>query len=73
MTQRPYVPPHPDDIRHALAEAGQRLEQARRDHQAAILDIAEWLRRGVTTVPVSEMAQLAGITRRTAYRLLRED
>ena len=70
MTQRH----HPDDIRRGLAEAGQRLAQARRSHQDAIDAIAEWLRRGVPVeLPLSEMARLAGITRRTAYRLLREE
>ena len=69
---------HTDDVRRGLAEAGQRLAQGRRDHQAAIADIAEWLRRGVPdALPLSEAARLAGITRRTAYRLrgerLRED
>lgn len=64
------LPDHPDDIRTGLVEAGERLKEANRAHQAAILDIADWLRKGEAAVPISEMARLAGITRRTARRLL---
>lgn len=68
--------PHPDDVRQGLAEAGERLDQSRRDHQAAIVDIADWLRAGQRANPplsLAEMAAAAGITRRTAYRLLGGD
>jgi transcriptional regulator GlxA family with amidase domain len=65
------IPAHPDDVRAGLDEAGQRLAEARREHQAAILDIADWLRQGrAAGVEMAEMAARAGITRRTAYKLL---
>jgi len=69
------LPPHADDIREALTEAGQRLADARRAQQDAMLDIGHWLRTGDehSTAPldITEMADLAGISRPTAYKLLK--
>lgn len=65
------LPPHPDDIRAALSEAGQRLFEARRAHQDAMLDIAHWLKAGDEQgLPIKGMCKLANITRRTAYKIL---
>lgn len=69
-TFRGYGPHPPPYIRQALTEAGDRLAAADREHQAAIRDIAAWLRAGQTELTMTEMAMLAGITRRTAYKLL---
>lgn len=59
-----------DVIRERLRMAGQRRKEAEAERQEALNEIATAMRQGRGLLDVSEMADLAGVTRKTAYRLL---
>lgn len=65
------VDPTPSQIRAALAGAGQRLEDARLHLTDILAEIGILLRSGdAAGLEVTEMADLARISRPTAYRYL---
>lgn len=65
------APTHPDTVREALAEAGERRSTAERDRASAMVDTETWLRRGHEIgLPIAEMARITGLTRPTIYALL---
>lgn len=59
-----------DDIKRRLAEAGQRLANADAARKEALEDIGAAMRDGKGTIDIKQMAELAGVTRVTAYRLI---
>jgi hypothetical protein len=71
------LPPHPDDVREGLREAAERRSLARRDEQDALLDIGDWLVAAQEIdvsgdLTFSEAIRVAGVSRRTAYALVRQ-
>ena len=62
-----------DDVRERLRTAGQRLAEADSVRAAAMDDIAAAMKAGHGDLPIKEMAELAGVSRVTAHRLLLED
>lgn len=63
----------PDELRARLREAGKRFAAADQARTAARRDIAEAVRAGHDgrLLTVSEMAELAGVSRVTAHHLLK--
>lgn len=59
-----------DDVRAGLKLAGKHLEEAEAARTAALDEIAIAMREGRGDLGVDEMAELAGITRATAERIL---
>jgi predicted HTH domain antitoxin len=69
------IPAHPDDVRQGLQDAAERRSEARRAEQDALLDLATWLVAAYEVdngdLSFSEAIKLAGVSRRTAYEMLR--
>lgn len=59
-----------DAIRERLRVAGQRRSSAEAERREALDEIAAAMREGKGLIDIKEMAELAGVTRKTAYRLL---
>lgn len=65
------VPAHPEDVREGLTETKRRRAAAERDRAEAMADTREWLAAGHEAgLTVTELAALAGLTRRTVYTVL---
>lgn len=60
----------PKEARLELAAAGRALAEADQARAAALQRIAAAMKAGVGELNVKEMAELAGVSRVTAYRLL---
>lgn len=61
-----------EKVRTRLADAGRRLAEANAARAAALEDAGAAMREGRGLLDVKEMAELAGVSRVTAYRLLGE-
>jgi DNA-binding phage protein len=68
------APIHPDNARQGIAEAAERRAQADMDKADATLDLGRWVRAARDTgIGVTEIAQLAGVSRQAVYDVLRGD
>lgn len=59
-----------DELLARLAAAGEELAAAEAARSTALRKVADALGAGDGVVPIKQMAELAGISRVTAYRLL---
>jgi len=59
-----------DDVRARLVAAGAQLAEADEARQVALGAIAAAMKEGHGKIDVKQMAELAGVSRVTAYRLL---
>lgn len=62
-----------EKIERALRSAGEDLAQADEARKAALAKITKAMREGDGSIPVQRMAEWAGVSRVTAYRLLDRD
>lgn len=59
-----------DGLRARLQAAGKRLATADAERRAALGEIAAAMKDGRAELNIKEMAEMAGVSRVTAYRLL---
>ena len=65
------LPPHPDDCREDLRRLAERRVELLREQQAWPMDLADTARRCKTAgLSITEIADLAGVTRQTVYTAL---
>ena len=68
------APIHPDDARQGITEAAERRAQADLDRADATLDLGRWIRAARDAgIGVTEIARLAGVSRRAVYDVLSSD
>jgi DNA invertase Pin-like site-specific DNA recombinase len=61
-------------MRRGLQDAARRREKADRQKAAATADLVKFIREAqASDVPVTEIARLAGLSRRSVYELLRRE
>jgi predicted transcriptional regulator len=61
-----------DEIRDALRASGDRRARAMHDARLGV-EARNLVRRGHGLIPVTEMARLLGVTRKTVHDLLKQD
>lgn len=70
---RPGQPVHPDDATTALNRIGQRRAAGELIASAALQDLRTWVPAAISAgLSKTQVADAAGITRRTVYAILRE-
>lgn len=63
----------PEDARAELEQIGKRLATAEADRARAMADLKRIARTARNVVPIKHIADLAGVTRPTVYKMLEED